>query len=478
MQFTIPDINLTAVSPLLALVVTAITLTLLPLFYSSIKRWLLAGLSLMGLLISAALLLHLWDHPQTAFNGMLIMDPFVILVHLLLLMAAGLTVLLSLNQIEQEYLPYGEFYGLLLFAVCGMMILTSTSHLLIMFLGLELFSIALYILTGLRKTREDSLEAALKYFLLGAFASGFLLYGMALLYGISGTLALEKMNFVSSTPALLSAAVLLIFTGLAFKAALAPFHMWTPDVYQGAPTPITAFMSTATKATAFIVLIRVLDFTLEQTPFLWPKLLVVLAVLTMTIGNLLAISQNNVKRMLAYSSISHAGYLLVGLTAMSRTGVTAILFYLFVYTAMNIGAFGVISFMGKSGQDERVDFASWRGLAYRRPFAAFCLAVFMFALAGIPPTAGFMGKLYLFSAAVEQGYIGLVIVAVLNSVVSVYYYMRLVVNLYMTEPEQDYDAPRPTFGLTIALIVTLVLTLLWGILPFTLTNLLQVGDWF
>ncbi len=478
MQFTIPEINLTAASPLLIMVATALTVTLLPLFYRSVKQEILAGLTLFGLALSSWALLRLWDHPQTAFNGLLIIDPFVILVHLLFLLAAGLTILLSLNQIEKEYLPYGEFFGLLLFAVCGMMIITSTANLLIMFLGLELFSIALYVLTGLRKSRADSVEAALKYFLLGAFASAFLLYGMALLYGLTGTLSLENMNIASSAPAILSAAVLLIFVGLGFKAALVPFHMWTPDVYQGAPTPITAFMSSATKAAAFIVLIRILDFTVQQVNFPWSKLLVVVAVLTMCVGNLLAIKQDNIKRMLAYSSISHAGYLLVGLTAMTENGVTALVFYLFVYAVMNIGAFGVLSYMGKSANDERVEFASWRGLGYRYPFAGLCLAVFMFALAGIPPSSGFMGKLYLFSAAVEQGYIGLVIVAVLNSVVSVYYYMRLVVYLYMTEAEQELVAPKPSPGLIIALFITLALTLLWGILPSTLTNLLRVGDWF
>ncbi len=476
MTFTLPTINLTAVSPLLALLTTAIVLLLLPLFFRSVGRKVLALLGAIGLLISAACLFRMPVVPVSGFDRLLLLDPLAIAVHSALLLAALLTLLISLNRVEDEYLNYGEYFSLLLFSLIGMMIVTSTWNLLVLFLGLELFSIALYALAGIRKMRADSVEASLKYLLLGAFASGFLLYGMALLYGASGTLQLNEMmqgvRADASTLALIYAGVILLFIGLSFKAALVPFHMWTPDVYEGSATPVSAFMSTATKAAAFIVLIRLIAYSEWTIRFPWPQLLIVLAVLTMTVGNLLAIQQKNVKRMLAYSSISHAGYLLVGLTAASTAGDQAVLFYLFVYTAMNIGAFGVLSHMGVSNADERVDFESYRGMGYRSPFAALCLAVFMFSLSGLPPFSGFIGKLYLFSAAVEKGYVVLVVVAVLNSVVSVYYYMRLVVNLYMRDANEELSLPRPNVGLKAALFIALLLTILWGVYPSLLTDLL------
>ena len=481
MEFTIPTINLPALVPLLSLVVTAMLLLLLPLFFRHLNRTIWAIVACLGLAVSGYGLVRLIGGPQTGFDQMLVMDPTAIGVHVVLLLAGLLTILISLNRIEEEYLQYGEFYALILFCIVGIMILTSTWNLLVLFLGLEVFSIALYVLTAIRKMRLDSVEASLKYFLLGAFATGFLLYGMALLYGATGSLDMnEMMNSLQSSSrlsGLIYAGIVLIFIGVAFKATLVPFHMWTPDVYEGAATPITAFMSTATKASAFIVLIRLVGLSSVKILFPCTELLIVLAVMTMTLGNLLAINQNIVKRMLAYSSISHAGYLLVGLTALSENGAQAILFYLFIYTVINVGALGVISYMGRSNQDERVDFESYRGMAYRHPFPAFCLAAFMFALTGIPPTAGFIGKLYLFRAAVENGYVGLVVVAVLNSVISVYYYMRLVVNLYMREPEHELAVARPNYGLLLALLISLVLTIAWGVQPSLLTDRLPSGLW-
>ncbi len=320
-----------------------------------------------------------------------------------------LTVLVSFNRVEDEYVQYGDFYGLLLLAITGMMIMTSTTHLLVVFLGLEVLSIALYVMVGFRKMRVDSVEAALKYFLLGAFATGFFLYGVALLYGATGALDMVRIG-ASVTAAgganlMLLAGGMLVLIGFAFKAALVPFHMWTPDVYQGAPTPVTAFMSTGTKAAALAVLARIVTMAMPMSAFNWGAVLPVLAVLTMTVGNFMALAQNNIKRMLAYSSIAHAGYILVALSAGNAAGQSAILYYLAVYTLMNIGAFAVISYLGRSNREERLSFESYRGLGYRYPFVSLAMAVFMFSLAGIPPTGGFLGKFYLFAAAVKAGYI-------------------------------------------------------------------------
>jgi NADH-quinone oxidoreductase subunit N len=478
MEFSLPIFNITVLYPILALVITAIILVLWPLFIPRTSRNLLAATAIAGLLISAWFLLQLWSKPQTGMNNMLVMDYLAISVHVALILAGALTVLISLNRVELEYIQYGELFGLILLALAGMMIMTSTWNLLVMFLGLEVFSLSLYVLAGIRKMRMDSVEAALKYLLLGAFATGFILYGMALIYGVTGTLELATITSgleAEQNTLLLYAGFLLLFVGMAFKAAFVPFHMWTPDVYQGAATPVTAFMSTATKATALAVLIRVVGISVMVTPVPWSKIIVVIAVMTMTVGNLLALSQKNVKRMLAYSSIAHAGYLLVGLVAFNQAGSQAILYYLFVYTMMNMGAFGVISYMGESNQNERVDSEDYRGLGYRLPFASFCLAVFMFGLAGIPPTGGFVGKFFLFSAAVQQGYLGLVIVAVINSVISVYYYLRLVINLYMREGEASAPERNASPGLLLALTISVVMVLLLGVYPGLVTDWLQTA---
>lgn len=478
MEFTLPNFNIIALYPILALVVTAIILVLWPLFFPRTSRNWLAAAALAGLALSAWFLIRLWSDPQTAMNNMLVMDYLAVSIHIALLMAASLTILIALNRVEDEYVQYGELFGLVLLAVVGMMIMTSTWNLLVLFLGLEVFSLSLYVLAGIRKMRMDSVEAALKYFLLGAFATGFILYGIALIYGVTGTLELATITSgleADANTLLLYAGFVLLFIGMAFKAAFVPFHMWTPDVYQGSATPITAFMSTATKATALAVLIRVVGISVIVTSIPWNKIVVVTAVLTMTVGNLLALSQNNVKRMLAYSSIAHAGYLLVGLVAFNQVGSQAILYYVVVYTMMNMGAFGVISYMGLSNKDERVEIEEYRGLGYRLPFAGFCLAVFMFGLAGIPPTGGFVGKFYLFSAAIQEGYLGLVIVAVLNSVVSVYYYLRLVINLYMREGETLALPGKASTGLLLALSVTVVMVLLLGVNPGLVTNWLQTA---
>ncbi len=468
MALSAPQIQLDLISPQLILLAAALLLLLLPLFWRGVRRELLAAIAGLGLTAAFVATAGLWNQPATGFNGMVTIDRFGLAFAGLCFLGGLLTVLISLNRVEEEYVQYGDFYGLLLLAVAGMTILTTTLNLIILFLGLELLSIALYVMVGFRKMRVDSTEAALKYFLLGSFATGFLLYGMALLYGATGSLDLQRIGAAVAAggggPMLLAGGVLLLI-GFAFKAALVPFHMWTPDVYQGAPTPVTAFMSTATKAVAFAVLARIVTIAMPFARFNWAMILPLLAVLTMTVGNLLAITQGNIKRMLAYSSIAHAGYLLVALSAGNAAGQSAILYYLVVYTLMNAGAFGVIAWFGRSNREERLTFASYRGLGYRYPFASLAMAVFMFSLAGIPPTGGFLGKFYLFAAAVQAGQIPLVVIAVLNAVISVFYYTRLVVNLYMREAEEPLTAEKPHPALLAALLLALLGVLWLGVAP-------------
>jgi len=469
-----PDISLHIIVPQIILLISAIILLLLPLFWKRAGVGLWACVALTGFVVALYALFNLWQHPSAGFGGMVMNDRFALAVQIILIIAGIMTVLVSINEVEKTYLPYGEFFALLQFAVLGMMIMVSSTNLLVIFLGLEVFSITLYVLVGIRKMRVDSVEGALKYFLLGAFATGFFLYGAALLYGATGSIDLLQVGRMAGGGSLLIVTgFALIVIGLGFKAAFVPFHMWTPDAYQGAPTPVAAFMSTGTKAAAIAVLCRVVLMALPMQSLHWQVILQVIAVLTMTVGNLMALVQNNIKRMLAYSSIAHAGYLLVALIAVDSTPVAAILFYLLVYMFMNIGAFAVLSFMGKSDREERLNFESYRGLGYRHPFTALAVSVFMFSLAGIPPTGGFIGKFYLFSAAVHSGYITLVIIAVMNAVISVYYYLRLVVNLYMREAEGEITAPKPHWALLTALIIALFGVLWLGVWPEFIYTWLQ-----
>ncbi|HHM24197.1 MAG TPA: NADH-quinone oxidoreductase subunit N, partial [Bacteroidetes bacterium] len=363
------------------------------------------------------------------------------------------------------------------FAVTGMMFMVSSTNLLVIFLGLEILSLSLYVMAGIRKMRIDSVEASLKYFLLGAFATGFFLYGVALVYGATASVDLVDVARYIQTNGfhglMLVSGTLFLIIGFSFKAAFVPFHMWTPDVYQGAPTPVTAFMSSGAKGAALAALLRVLVTGIPLGKTEWGIILWIIAALTMTLGNVVAIVQNNVKRMLAYSSIAHAGYLLVGVLAANALGQASVIFYLVVYTFMNLGAFGVVSYFGSSNRHEHLNIEDYRGLGYKYPFAALAMAVFMFSLAGVPPTGGFVGKFYLFNAAVQAGYVWLVIIGVLNSVISAYYYLRVVVNLYMREPEQEVVVPKAHVGLSLALLVAVLAVLQTGVMPSRLFALFQ-----
>jgi NADH-quinone oxidoreductase subunit N len=423
--------------------------------------------ALITLAAAAASVFRVRDAKRSLFEGMFVHDGFTVFFTLLFCAVAAVAVLQSWDYIKRTRINHGEYYALLLSATLGMILMAASSDLITIFLGLELMSLALYVLVGFRRTRLDSSEAALKYFLLGAFASGFLLYGIALLYGATGTTNLGRMAvFLADSPLLgnpmLVMGGLLLLVGFGFKVAAVPFHMWTPDAYEGAPTTVTGFMSAGAKAAGFAALLRVVIVALPGLQADWRPLLSWIAILTMTLGNVTALLQTNLKRMLAYSSIAHAGYLLVAVVAGGLDGGSAALFYLAVYSVMNLGAFGVLALLGRQ-QEERVLLSDLAGLGVRHPALAAAMAVFMLSLGGIPPTAGFMGKVYLFSVAVNAGLVPLVIVGVLNSVVSIFYYLRVTVAMYMQEPEGEPVEVAWAAPAAIAAIATVALTLWWGI---------------
>jgi NADH-quinone oxidoreductase subunit N len=399
-------------------------------------------------------------------NGLIAVDRFALFFKVVFLLSAIVTVLLSVRYLEIEGASPGEYYFLVLCSTLGMMIMAGGIDLITSFIGLETMAVSFYILAGFIKPNPRSNEAAVKYFLLGAFSLGILLYGMSLLYGLSGTTNLRVMATAFSgqeQDPLLVLAVILVVAGLGFKIAAVPFHMWAPDVYEGAPTPITAFLSVGSKAASFAMLLRLCIEGLPTMGADWRLLFEVLAIVTMTVGNVAALTQTNLKRMLAYSSIAHAGYLLMGLVAGTPRGVAAMLIYLFVYAFMQLGAFAIIVMMRRKDMvgDELKDFS---GLHFRHPFAAFAMLLFMLSLGGIPPTAGFMGKFWLFGAAIESGYVWLAVIGVLNSAVSLYYYIRVVVFMYLKK-ETTGSEPTLSPGLAFTVALAVVATIAFGIYP-------------
>ena len=434
------------------------------------KRAALAWVTLLALgATGVALLPFTHTHVEVA-HGLLAVDQFALFFKVIFLGSAAITVLMSIRYLATEGAASpGEYYFLILCATLGMMIMAGGIDLITIFIGLETMAVSFYILAGYIKPNQRSNEAAVKYFLLGAFSLGILLYGMSLMYGLSGTTNLRVMAsaFVGQEkdPRLVLA-VILVVAGVGFKIAAVPFHMWAPDVYEGAPTPVTAFLSVGSKAASFAMLIRIFVEGFGAPSTLgddWRLLFYVLSILTMTAGNIAAVTQSNVKRMLAYSSIAHAGYLLIGIVAGTARGITAMLVYLMIYAFMQLGAFAVIAVLRRTDVqgDEMKDFS---GLAFRNPFAAFAMLLFMLSLGGIPPTAGFMGKFWLFSAAIDAHYYGLAVIGVLNSAISLYYYVRIVVFMYLkkeTMGSEPKASPALAFVLGLAVVATLVL----GIYP-------------
>jgi NADH-quinone oxidoreductase subunit N len=425
-------------------------------------------IAMLALLVAGYAAYRVRDDKRALFEGMFVHDGLTVFFTLLFCAVGIVSVLFAWHYNKRTRIGRPEFYALLLTSVLGMVVMAASNDLITIFLGLELMSLSLYVMVGFRRNLLESNEAALKYFLLGAFASAFLLYGIALLYGATGTTNLQRIgDFLGDTPLgdqpLVLMGSLLVFTGFLFKVAAVPFHMWTPDAYQGAPTSVTGFMSAGAKAAGFAALLRILMRALPSLQDDWQPLLAVVAMLTMTVGNVTALLQNNVKRMLAYSSIAHAGYILVALAAGGPDGSAAAVFYLAVYSFMNLGAFALLTMMGR-GSDEPVLVSDLAGLGFRQPLVGLALTLFMVSLGGIPPTAGFMGKVLVFGAAVKAGLVWpLVVVGVLNSVVSVFYYLRITVALYMREPEGEPVALSLNAPAIAALLLSAAATLWWGL---------------
>lgn len=466
----IPQIHLFGILPALILCGAGLVALVVGLFVHTWRLGVSSSIAFAGILVALWANTPLRSLNQTSFGGLIAVDGYCWFLNIVILVAVGLTVLLSTKYLaEQEMFSY-EYFVLLLFAAAGMMFMVSADHILVLFLGLETLSISVYILTGLHPGNRKSQEAALKYLLLGALSSGVFLYGAALLFGGGGSLSLSAMKqMIQSGQYGLTAKLGMGFmlVGFGFKVAAVPFHMWTPDVYEGAPSPLAGFMSVGVKAAAFAAFVRVFIECFSGLKADWIPLLWALSALTMIVGNIAALTQENIKRMLAYSSIAHAGYILVGMVAGGLLdGTPALLFYLLAYTFTNIGAFGVVALVGREGES-KVDIDDYRGLAKTHPLLAVTMAVFLFSLAGIPPTAGFVGKFAIFGAAVKQGYIWLVVIGVLTSAASVFYYFRVVMKMYMEEPETERVPVQFGPAAIMALVIAFAGVIYMGLFPAT-----------
>ena len=465
-----------AVIPMLCVTLAGLVVLLAEAFMKKGEKMPIAPLGLIGLVGAAVASLLLWDRNTESF-GVVSGDNFGLFVNLVLIAVGALTIIFSTQTVERDGLPAGEYYAMVLFAIVGMMLMAQATDLLVIFLALETMSIAVYILTGIRRDLQQSTEAAFKYFLLGAFASSFFLYGIAFLYGTTGTTNLDEMSTriaaqsMSGNPMILLGIGLLI-VGFAFKIAAVPFHMWSPDAYEGAPAVVTGFMSTGVKAAAMAAFVRVFLKGLDPMIADWAPILWWIAALTMIVGTVVGVAQTSLKRMLAYSSIAHGGYLLAGLVAGNEVGKAAILFYLAAYALTNLGAFGVIALIG-SRERANDDLRDYAGLWHTHPALASLMTFFLLSLGGFPPTAGFIAKWYIFSAAIGSGYYGLAIIGVLSSVVSVFFYLRIVVMMYMTDRDAR-PVPAPISGLAMGgLVVAMIGVLYLGVLPARLIEFAQ-----
>lgn len=459
--------NLFALSLLSIIVLASLLILLLEVYLKKENRNYLAFISIIFLLVSIAICIISWDKGYSYFNHKLFFDNLSLVFSVILILATLLVVLISMKYISLQDTNHGEYYSLLLLALSGTIIMVTSTDFLIIFLGLEVLSISSYVLTAMKRNDEKSSEAAVKYFLMGSFASAFLVYGIALLYGASHSTEITSIINHFQTESNLSLMALaglgLVIIGFGFKIAVVPFHMWTPDVYQGAPTPITAFFSVVPKAVGFAVLLRIFQpywkVSLDSQVIF--SILWIISILTMVVGNLIALRQTNVKRILAYSSIAHAGYLLVALISQDNS---SLVFYLAVYLFMNIGAFAAIIGLGKKGK-EYLELEDYAGIGFKYPWIGATFSVFLLSLAGLPPTGGFLAKFYIFSSAVRQGHTSLVIIAVLASLVSVYYYLRIIVYMYMREPSQEVDIEVENPALFLVLFFCLYGVLQLGIYP-------------
>ena len=466
--------DFSAIVPVLIITLSACAVMLAEAFRRKHEHMPLGWLGVIGLVGAAASSVFLWDSHLVGF-GVVAADNFALFFNVMICGIALLTIFLSMGTAERDQLPIGEYYTIMLFAVVGMMLMGSAKDLLVIFIALEIMSLGVYVLTGIKRSSADGAEAAFKYFVLGAFSSAFFLYGIALTYATTGTTKLDQLGMAIASnalePSLLTMlAVVFLLVGFAFKVAAVPFHMWTPDAYQGAPTLVTGFMSTGVKAAAFAAFVRVFLAAFEPLRMEWVPVLSAIAGLTMILGTVVGVMQTNVKRMLAYSSIAHGGYLLVGLVAANAAGKSAILFYLVSYALTNLGAFGVLSALSTPDRahDDIRDFA---GLGQDRPWLAGLLTMFLLSLGGFPPTVGFVAKWYIFNAAVQEHMMALAILGVLTSVVSVYFYLRIVVMMYMVDETAPGHRPAVPTMVFVGLLIAVVGVVYLGVLPGSLLSL-------
>ena len=471
MNFSYP--NLGPVTPEIFMAALALILLITDLFAK--KKGLLAALSIIGV---TGVALSMIGSSGTTFGGMFISDGYSSFFKLIFLITVVLAVLISVKYISIERVNFGEYYSLILLSTLGMMIMASAADLIVLYLGLELMALSTYILAGFIRHDIKSNEAALKYFLLGAFSSAFLLFGISLIYGLTGTTDIYAIashiseKGLSGNPAL-SLSMTFFAVAFGFKIAAAPFHMWAPDTYEGAPTSITAFMSVGPKAAGFAVLGRVFMIAFASIKIEWAMVLIPLSILSMGIGNIVALAQTNIKRMLAYSSIAHAGYALLGIIVANNEGLASMMTYLMIYAFMNMGAFAVVIMLRTEGF-KGDNITDYEGLSKTHPFLAALMLIFMFSLTGIPPTAGFIGKLYVFMSAINAGYTWLVLVAVVFSVISAYFYLRIIMYMYMKEPKIEV-ATSQSGTLVAALGVTTVAVLVIGVFPSFLVKLAKAA---
>jgi NADH-quinone oxidoreductase subunit N len=463
-----------AIVPMLCVTLAALAVMGAEAFRAKGEHPPIGGLGIVGLVGAAAAAVLLWNRNATSF-GVIVADNFGLFVTLVLLIVGVLTIMFSSPVVGRDGLPQGDYYALVLFSIAGMIMMATANDLLVVFIALEILSIAVYVLTGIRRNDPRAIEAAFKYFLLGAFSSAFFLYGIAFTYGLSGSTRLDRVGTYLASQALSDNPLILVglgflLVGFAFKISAVPFHMWTPDAYEGAPAIVTGFMSTGVKAAAFAAFARVFLSAFEPFSGDWAPIVWFLAAATMILGTVVGVAQSNLKRMLAYSSIAHGGYLLVGLVAVNDVGKAAMLFYLAAYAVTNLAAFGVIALLGSrdAANDELRDYA---GLWHTRPALAALMTVCLLSLGGLPPTAGFIGKWYIFSAAVSAGYYGLAIIGVLTSVISVFFYLRVVVMMYMADrPAALVPPPTSRLGMA-ALVASIVAIVALGVLPTPVLNL-------
>lgn len=462
--------------PEIILVVTGTLIMFLEAALSEGKKAVLASLALFGFVAALAASIASFAVGGLGFQNMVIVDGFATFFRVLVIAVGILTIFASTHYLRQERANAGEYYALVVFSVVGQCVMVTANELIMVFIGIEISSIATYILAGYLRDDKRNNESALKYFLLGSFATAFLLYGIAWIYGVAGTTNLAEIRRVLMSPevapsmALVGLSAALMFVGFAFKVSAAPFQVWAPDVYQGAPAPVSAFMSAGPKAAAFAVFIRVYVTAFGPIANRWEPIVWFSALLTMFIGNFAALTQSNIKRLLAYSSIAHAGYVMVAVTANTEIATAAAMFYLAAYALMNVGAFAVVTYFARQGE-RYVNVDDLAGLGFKQPAVAAMLTIFLLSLIGVPLTAGFFGKFYIFKAALDSNLIWLTVLGLLNSAVAAYYYLRVIVVMYMHEPgEATAGAPALSPGLRLTMLASAVGTVLLGIFPSLLLD--------